>query len=171
MTKRKKSKVTNRCQWCGLRFPTATEHMIHVTTEHAHTIGRGRTMSKGWSCDNPNCDAINPPVVHECVDCGRSNPGVWASNKLRRFVIVRKRPDGTISRSKAMGYKTAHEAMTVLPSIITHLANAGDPTSTYPGPVTYNAPRHEVWCGRTQVAWLEVATVTATPNNPATTRS
>lgn len=170
MTKRKKS-ITNRCQWCGLRFPNATEHMVHVTTDHPDTIGRGRTMSKGWSCDNPTCDAINPPVVHTCVDCGRSNPGVWAANRLRRFVIVRRLPNETISRSREMSYTVARDAMKVLPKIIATLAASGDPAATYPGTVTYNPNRHELWMGRRQIAWLEVANVTATPNNPTTTRS
>lgn len=152
-----KAKRTNTCQWCGVGFPNATEHMIHVTTDHADTIGRGRTMSKAWACLDITCGHDNPPTVHECIACGTPNPAVLDVNLSRRFVIVRKRPDGTLSRSHEMDYDTARAAMPALPAIMRHI----EPTwSDY----TLDRRRFEVWHDGLRVAWLEVATVTATSN-------
>jgi hypothetical protein len=153
-----KQKRTNVCQWCGVGFPNATEHMIHVTTDHADTIGRGRTMSKAWACLDLTCGHDNPPVVHECIVCGTPNPAVAATNARRRFVIARKRPDGTLSRSREMDYDTARASMPVLPAIMRTIEP--DPINDY----TLDPRRFEVWHDGQRVAWLEVSKVTATPN-------
>lgn len=155
-----KVKRTNRCQWCGLGFPNATAHMIHVTTEHADTIGRGRTMSKLWSCPVTTCSGESPPVVHECIECGTPNPDVLRVNEGRRFVIARRRPDGTVSRSHEMDYDTARAAMPAMPAIIRAVGRAPVAWS-----ITFDRRRFEVWHnGHTRLAWLEVATTTATSN-------
>lgn len=156
-----KAKRTNTCQWCGDVLPTATAHMIHVTEAHPETIGRGRSMSKLWSCSW--CGADNPPVIHECQGCRRPNVAVQAANEGRTFVICRRRLDGTISRSQPTTYQPARITMSLMPAIMASQHERQD--------VTFDARRYE--CRNTtgtRVAWLEVAVVTETSNyNPRST--
>lgn len=143
-----KQKRTNVCQWCGKGFPTSTAHMVHVTTEHPETIGRGRTVSKLWSCGR--CGHDNPPVIHECAACGRTNELIAALQHERHFIIVRRRLDGSLSRSRPTEYGPARIAMALMPDIMASQHERQN--------VRFDGRRYECLNAEgTRVAWLEVA--------------
>lgn len=155
--KRRKQKRTNVCQWCDLGFDTATEHMIHVTEAHPETIGRGRTMSKAWSCPRLGCGHDNPPVVDECGACGAVNVELKAQNAARAFVVVRRRGDGSLWRSRRTSAFAARYTLLAQPDLYRRI---------YGTEVVLDKARFEVWSldGRTRLVWLEIADVTETSN-------
>lgn len=136
---------TNTCLWCGRTFPTPTAHMIHLHDDHPETMGRGRTMSREWTCEG--CGAGNRPVTHRCHACGRSSTKVLESNLARTFTVnVRLVAGGAVAVSAPTDYVDARA----------HVMRA----AAYPGG-TYDERRHEAWVGDRRIAWLEVAVVTA----------
>lgn len=149
-----KAKRTNVCQWCGHQAATSTDHMVHVHEAHPDTIGRGRTMSKLWSCPRLGCGHDNPPVVDVCGRCGHENTLVAAQNAARSFVVCRRRPDGTVWRSIRCSAQTARFTVAAMTRLY---ALHGRDTS-------FDAARLEVVDDTGRLAWLEVADVTETSN-------
>ena len=130
---------TNTCLWCGVVAKNATEHMIHVTEAHPETIGRGRTMSRQWSCWR--CGTDNRSVTHTCEACGWEHNAVRTTN-LERTFIVHTPPD----QSAPIDYVSAID-------VVRTFARATG--------AKFDDRRHEAWDGDTRTAWLEVAVVTA----------
>lgn len=137
---------TKRCQWCGLRFPTVTAHMIHLHDEHPETIGRGRTMSREWSC--PPCGFKNRAVSATCEQCGHVDRTVLDANAARTFVVWhRVHPTDTAETSAPMSHL---DAVTLAKAF-----GAVHPSATW------NDRRLELWLDGRRIVWLEVAVVTA----------
>jgi hypothetical protein len=154
--KPKPPKRTNTCQWCGRGFPTATAHMIHVTEDHPETIGRGRTMSKLWSCPRLGCGHENPPVVDECAACGYVNADLKAQNAKRAFTVHRRRLDGSVWVSRPTSAFAARYTLASFPAM--YLETMGE---VY----TLDTKRQEVLAPNgDRVGWLELAVVEETSN-------
>lgn len=143
---------TRTCQWCGDVAPTATAHMIHVHEEHPETIGRGRTMSRGWACHD--CGTDNGPTAHQCHACGWVHRAIEATNRHRTFVVHYRVAGGGVHQTPPIDYDAAQRTLATLAMLRGYCTDE---------PAAYDPVRHVVNdtdTGR-RLAWLEVAVVTA----------
>lgn len=141
------SRRRHRCLWCGIDFATTTEHLIHLHEEHPESIGRGRTMSREWTC--VPCGAKNRPITATCEGCGTIDAGVLAANDARTFVVwFRLSPTDDAEVSAPMSHLDAV-------TLARHFAGAIEGAH-------WNEQRLEAWSDvPRRIAWLEVAEVTA----------
>jgi hypothetical protein len=124
--------------------------MGHIHDEHPETIGRGRTMSRGWAC--ARCHDTNRPVTDTCSGCGYINPAVTADNAGRMFVVwFRMTPTDDPAISPPRTHASAVRVARFIATIIARMERVD--IDWHPGSL-------EGWHGGRRVIWLEVADVT-----------
>lgn len=141
---------TRTCQWCGTVAPTATEHMVHVHEAHPETIGRGRSISRPWSCHI--CGTDNGTTAHVCHGCGWEHRAMKATNQHRTFfVMTRPRPGDHPTRHVGpVDYTAATDALAAI-TVRSVRAGTGAAFDDVRNVVTTRTGH--------RLAWLEVAVV------------